>query len=64
MKKQVPFEFIFHVFSLFIAIILVHAFYVSVVRPNAAAVLEEQAIQINANPLTSNDSVETLSMRN
>ena len=50
MKKQLPFEFIFHVFSLFIAIILVHAVYVSVIRPNAAAVLEEQAIQINENP--------------
>ena len=50
MKKQLPFEFIFHIFSLFIAIILVHAVYVSVVRPNAAAVLEEQAIQINENP--------------
>lgn len=50
MKKQLPFEFIFHIFSLFIAIILVHAVYVSVIRPNAAAVLEEQAIQINENP--------------
>ena len=27
-----------------------HAIYVSVIRPNATAVLEEQAIQINANP--------------
>ena len=50
MKKQLPFEFIFHIFSLFIAIILVHAIYVSVVRPNAMAVLQEQAIQINTNP--------------
>ena len=50
MKKQLPFEFIFHIFSLFIAIILVHAIYVSVVRPNATALLEEQAIQINENP--------------
>ena len=41
MKKQLPFEFIFHIFSLFIAIILVHAVYVSVIRPNAAAVLKQ-----------------------
>mgnify|MGYP003331469057 FL=1 len=50
MKKQIPFEFIYQLFSLVIAIIVVHAVYVSVIRPNATAVLEEQAIQINANP--------------
>ena len=50
MNKQIPFEFIFQLFSLVIAIIIVHAIYVSVIRPNATAVLEEQAIQINANP--------------
>ena len=50
MKKQLTFEFIFHIFSLFIALILVHAIYVSIVRPNATAVLEEQAIQINEDP--------------
>ena len=30
--------------------IIVHAVYVSIIRSNAAAILEEQAIQINANP--------------
>ena len=50
MNKQLPFEFIFQLFSLIIAIILVHAIYVSIIRPNATAVLEDQAIQINANP--------------
>jgi biopolymer transport protein ExbB/TolQ len=50
MKKQLPVEFIYQLFSLIIAVILVHAVYVSIVRPNATAVLEEQAIQINANP--------------
>ena len=50
MNKQIPFEFIFQLFSLVIAIIIVHAIYVSVIRPNATADLEEQAIQINANP--------------
>lgn len=50
MSKQISFEFIFQLFSLIIAIIIVHAVYVSIVRPNARAVLEEQAIQINVNP--------------
>lgn len=50
MKRQLPVEFIFQLFSLIIAIIIVHGVYVSIIRPNAAAILEEQAIQINANP--------------
>ncbi len=50
MKRQLPVEFIFQLFSLIISIIIVHGVYVSIIRPNAAAVLEEQAIQINANP--------------
>jgi biopolymer transport protein ExbB/TolQ len=50
MKRQLPVEFIFQLFSLFVAIILIHGIYVSIVRPNATAVLEEQAIQVNANP--------------
>jgi biopolymer transport protein ExbB/TolQ len=50
MKRQLPVEFIFQLFSLIIAIIIVHGVYVSIVRPNAAAILEEQAIQINSNP--------------
>ena len=50
MKRQLPLEFIFQLFSLIISVIIVHAVYVSIIRPNAAAILEEQAIQINANP--------------
>ena len=50
MKKHLPVEFIFQLFSLIISIIIVHAIYVSIVRPNAAAIIEEQAIQINQNP--------------
>jgi len=50
MKRQLPVEFIFQLFSLFVAVILIHGIYVSIIRPNAAAVLEEQAIQVNANP--------------
>jgi len=50
MKRQLPLEFIFQLFSLIISVIIVHAVYVSIIRPNAIAILEEQAIQINANP--------------
>lgn len=51
MKKHIPVEFIFQLFSLIIAIIVVHALYVGIVRPNAAAIIEEQTIQtkLNAN---------------
>jgi len=41
-KKSIPFEFVYQLFALIIAIIVVHAFYVSVVRPNAAQIIEEQ----------------------
>lgn len=50
MKKHPPVEFIFQLFSLIISIIIVHAVYVTIVRPNAAAIIAEQAIQINQNP--------------
>jgi len=50
MNKKLPIEFIYQLFSLIIAIILVHAIYVSIVRPNAVLALEDQAIQLNANP--------------
>lgn len=50
MNQKLPVEFLYQVFSLILAVILVHAIYVSVVRPNATAVLEAQALQINADP--------------
>ena len=46
MKKTLPFEFVYQVIALLLAIILVHLVYVTVVRPNADAILlaqEEQA---------------------
>ncbi len=49
-KKNIPFEFVYQLFALIIAIIIVHAFYVSVVRPNAAQVIEEQNMQAKADP--------------
>ncbi len=50
MNKQLPIEFIYQLFSLIIAIIIVHAIYVSVVRPNASAILEVQAVEMAENP--------------
>jgi biopolymer transport protein ExbB/TolQ len=49
-KKNIPVEFVYQLFALIIAIIVVHAFYVSIVRPNAAEVLAEQAIEAENNP--------------
>lgn len=49
-KKNIPVEFVFQLFALIIAIIVIHAFYVSLVRPNAAAVIEEQNAAAAANP--------------
>lgn len=44
MRKQLPVEFVFQLFSLFLSVILVHAMYVAWIRPQANAVLEEQRI--------------------
>jgi len=49
-KKNIPVEFVYQLFALIIAIIVVHAFYVSIVRPNAAEILEQQAIEAAADP--------------
>ena len=42
MKKTIPIEFVYQVFSLLIAIIIVHAVYVAVIRPNADAFMERE----------------------
>jgi len=49
-KRALTNEFIFQLFSLMIAILLVHAIYIAIVWPNAAQVIAEQAIRINADP--------------
>ncbi len=49
-KNTIPVEFVFQLFALIIAIIVVHAFYVSVVRPNATQIIAEQALQASQNP--------------
>jgi biopolymer transport protein ExbB/TolQ len=49
-KKNIPVEFVYQLFALFIAIIIVHGFYVSVVRPNAAEAIAEQNMAAAADP--------------
>jgi len=49
-RKQLPVEFLYQLFSLIIAAILIHSLYVSTVRPNASQVLQLQAIEMNSNP--------------
>lgn len=49
-QRSIPVEFVYQLFALIIAVIIVHAVYVSVVRPNAAEVLERQAIEAEQNP--------------
>lgn len=50
MKNNYPGEFIYQVFALLIAFILVHALYVTWVRPQADAFLEQQAVQLRDQP--------------
>ncbi|MDG1463325.1 MAG: MotA/TolQ/ExbB proton channel family protein [Gammaproteobacteria bacterium] len=50
MKKNLPTEFIFQLFALLIAVIMVHAVYVALIRPQAAAVMEEQNLMIAEDP--------------
>lgn len=50
MKRSFSTEFVFQVFSLIISVIIVHAVYVSVIRPNAAAIQEEQRILVQQDP--------------
>ncbi|HSD68653.1 MAG TPA: MotA/TolQ/ExbB proton channel family protein [Woeseiaceae bacterium] len=49
-KKNIPVEFVVQLFALIISIIVVHAYYVSVVLPNAQQDMEQQAIESKANP--------------
>ncbi|NNC64344.1 MAG: MotA/TolQ/ExbB proton channel family protein [Gammaproteobacteria bacterium] len=46
MKRTFPTEFLYQVFALIIAVIVVHAVYVTVVRPRATEVLAEQTLRI------------------
>ena len=48
--KKLSSGFIYQLMSLIVAILLVHAIYVAVIRPNANSLLETQAELINADP--------------
>ena len=50
MKKAFPAEFVYQVFSLLIAFIIVHALYVTVIRPQADAFLRQEAANMQADP--------------
>jgi biopolymer transport protein ExbB/TolQ len=50
MKKHIPTEFVFSLFALLISVILVHAIYLTVVRPNADAVIIEQRMAMETDP--------------
>jgi biopolymer transport protein ExbB/TolQ len=49
-KKNIPVEFVYQLFALIIAIIIVHGFYVSVVRPEAEQIIAEQNAAAAADP--------------
>ena len=50
MKKSYPVEFVYQALSLIIAVIVVHAFYVLVVRPKAEIAFGEQRAMIELDP--------------
>jgi len=50
MKRLLPFEFVYQLFALLLAIIVVHGVYVSLVRPQADVVIEEQRLLLEAHP--------------
>ena len=48
MKRSFPVELVYQVFSLLIAFILVHALYVSFIRPQAKVFLEHEAVKMQS----------------
>ena len=50
MRKLFPTEFVFQLFSLLLAFIVVHAVYVAVIRPNAEAFIAEEQAQMEIDP--------------
>jgi biopolymer transport protein ExbB/TolQ len=50
MKRTYPVEFVYQALSLIIAIIIVHAIYVLVIRPKADAILAEQQAMMASDP--------------
>jgi biopolymer transport protein ExbB/TolQ len=50
MTKRFPTEFFFQVFSLLISFIIVHALYVTLIRPNADTFLQQESAIMQADP--------------
>ena len=50
LPRQFPVEFVYQLFALLVAIVLVHAVYVGLIRPQAAAALALQAQTLAADP--------------
>ena len=50
MRKIFPIEFVYQVFSLLIAFIIVHAIYVAVIRPNADAFIAAENVRLQHEP--------------
>lgn len=50
MKRSFPAEFVYQILSLLLIVVVIHAFYAGVVRPNATAILMAQAAAIKADP--------------
>lgn len=50
MNKSFPLEFVYQLAALFIAVIIVHAAYVAVIRPEADTFLANQSAQMQENP--------------
>jgi biopolymer transport protein ExbB/TolQ len=48
MRKQFPVEFVYQVFALLISVVLVHAIYTALIRPQARAFLDELAVKVAA----------------
>ena len=48
LKSQLPFELVYQVVALIVAVILVHLVYITVIRPNADAILSAQAERAEA----------------
>ena len=57
MKKNLPvsLEFIYQIFALIVIVILVHATYVAIIRPNADAFLDAQAAALETDETPSSD---------
>ena len=51
MKRSYPTELVYQLFALLLAFIVVHAVYVTIVRPEATQFLQQEAINMQADPL-------------